>query len=260
MEMSTGQALIIALWVALVESRILLGGATTNLRFSPMMTGLVCGIVLGDVGTALKITAAIQLIYMGVFAPGGQMPSEPCVAAAIAVPVALLGGMDPKAAVAVAVPVGLLGGYLYQFRLFVNTFINRFADRGVEKMNEKEISRAAILYPFLISLVLFAPFMFVALKFGAPFIANLVNANSSSLVFHVLTVIGGGLVAIGIAVTVYVIGKKSYIPFFLLGYFLTITLSSLNITMLTYAVIGILIAAIFVLLKNEAVTESEGGQ
>ena len=46
------------------------------------------------------------------------MPSEPAIAAAIAVPVALLGDMKPEAAIAVAVPVGLLGSYLYQFRIF----------------------------------------------------------------------------------------------------------------------------------------------
>ncbi len=44
------------------------------------------------------------------------MPAEPSIAAAIAVPVALLGDLSPEAAIAVAVPVGLLGSYLYQFR------------------------------------------------------------------------------------------------------------------------------------------------
>ncbi|MCW1004852.1 PTS sugar transporter subunit IIC, partial [Streptococcus anginosus] len=77
------------------------------------------GLVFGNVADAMVITAAIQLIYMGVFSPGGQMPSEPCIAAAIAVPVALLSGMGPEAAVGIAVPVGLLGSYLYQFRFFV---------------------------------------------------------------------------------------------------------------------------------------------
>lgn len=37
------------------------------------------------------------------------MPAEPSIAAAIAVPVALLGNLKPEAAIAVAVPVGLLG-------------------------------------------------------------------------------------------------------------------------------------------------------
>ena len=116
------QSLIIALWVAAIMSRSFLGGATLTLRFSPLMTGLVVGIVMGDIAGAMVITAAIQLIYMGVFSPGGTMPSEPSIAAAIAVSVALLGDLTPEAAIAVAVPVGLLGSYLYQFRFFINTF------------------------------------------------------------------------------------------------------------------------------------------
>lgn len=61
------QALLVAIWIALVMSRAFLGGATTTLRFSPMMTGLVVGIVFNDVHNAMIATAAIQLIYMGVF-------------------------------------------------------------------------------------------------------------------------------------------------------------------------------------------------
>ena len=86
---SVFQALVLAIWIALIESRSLLGAATVALRFSPLMTGLIVGILFGDVTKAMEITAAIQLIYMGVFAPGGQMPAEPCIAAAISVPIAL---------------------------------------------------------------------------------------------------------------------------------------------------------------------------
>lgn len=77
MGVSSLQAIIIAVWVGLVMSRSLFGAATLSLRFSPMMTGLIVGIVFGDVPSALKITAAIQLIYMGVFAPGVRCRQNP---------------------------------------------------------------------------------------------------------------------------------------------------------------------------------------
>ena len=94
--LSVMQSLLIALWVAAVMSRWLGGGATLTLRFSPLMTGLVVGIVMGDVAQAMIVTAALQMIYMGVFSPGGSMPAEPSIAAAIAVPVALLGNLKPE--------------------------------------------------------------------------------------------------------------------------------------------------------------------
>lgn len=255
MEVTVFQAMAIAIWIALVMSRSLLGGATTTLRFTPLMTGLVVGIVFGQVKEAMLITAAIQLIYMGVFSPGGQMPSEPAIAAGIAVPVALLGGMKPEAAIGVAVPVGLLGSYLYQFRFFINTFImQKFAEKYAKEANDKMLTVSIIWIPILVSFIIFVPFMFVALYFGAPVIADIVQSNSGSIIFHVLEVIGGGLAAIGIAVTVYVIGKKNYIAFFLLAYFVAVIFKTMeaNITMVTYAVMGGIIAFIYVLAKNES--------
>lgn len=249
---TAGQSLILALWVGAVMSRSFLGGATLTLRFSPLMTGLVAGIVLGDVQQAMIITAAIQLIYMGVFSPGGTMPSEPSIAAAIAVPVALIGDLQPEAAIAVAVPVGLLGSYLYQFRFFINTFLGKYTDKSVEDLRDRSIINSIILYPTIASFLLFVPLVFIALYFGAPVIADVITALEGTVVLHILEVVGGGLAAIGIATTIYVIGRKDFIVFFLLAYFMSVVLSSLGVTMVTYAIIGSLIAATFVLAKGRA--------
>ncbi|MEQ7139614.1 PTS mannose/fructose/sorbose/N-acetylgalactosamine transporter subunit IIC [Enterococcus casseliflavus] len=244
--LSITQSLLIALWVAAVMSRWLGGGATLTLRFSPLMTGLIVGIVMGDVKQAMIVTAALQMIYMGVFAPGGSMPAEPSVAAAIAVPVALLGDLPAEAAIAVAVPVGLLGSYLYQFRFFINTFLGKYTDKAVEDLNQKAMRRSIILYPTLASFILYVPLIFISLYFGAPLIADVINALEGTVVIHILEVVGGGLAAIGIATTVYVIGRKDYMVFFFLAYFMSVVLSSLEITMVTYSIFGILSALIFV--------------
>ena len=245
--LSVLQSFLIALWVAAVMSRWLGGGATLTLRFSPLMTGLVVGIIMGDVAQAMIVTAALQMIYMGVFSPGGSMPSEPSIAAAIAVPVALLGDLQPEAAIAVAVPVGLLGSYLYQLRFFINTFLGKYTDKAVEDLNDRAIKRSIITLPTIASFVLFVPLVFVALYFGAPMIADVINALEGTVVIHILEVVGGGLAAIGIATTVYVIGRKDYLVFFFLAYFMSVSLKSLNITMVTYAIFGLLIALIFIM-------------
>ena len=246
------QSLIIALWTAAVMSRWLGGGATLTLRFSPLMTGFVVGVVMGDIAGAMKITAALQLIYMGVFSPGGSMPSEPSIAAAIAVPVALLGNMNPEAAVAVAVPVGLMGSYLYQFRFFLNTFTGRLIDKAVEKLDDRSISRAIILIPTLNSFILFVPLVFVALYWGAPVIADIISGLEGTVAIHVLDVLGGGLAAIGIATTIYVIGRKDLMVFFFLAYFLSVIFKPLEVTMVTYAILGAICAGIFITLKKQS--------
>lgn len=248
--LSVAKSLLIALWVAGVMSRWLLGGASLTLRFSPLMTGLVVGIVMGRVADAMIVTASLQLIYMGVFSPGGSMPSEPAVAAAIAVPVALLGNLTPEASIAIAVPVGFLGSYLYQFRFFLNTFIGK-------KMDEKAIKRSIITYPTIASFVLFVPLIFVALYFGAPVIADVVAKLEGTVFLHILDVVGGGLAAIGIATTIYVIGRKDYLLFFLLAYFLSVILKDMNVNMLVYAILGTIISILAVGNKNQAKEDKE---
>ena len=260
--LSVVQSLLIALWVAAVMSRWLGGGATLTLRFSPLMTGLVCGVIMGDVANAMIVTAALQLIYMGVFSPGGTMPSEPSSAAAIAVPVALLGNLTPEAAIGVAVPVGLLGSYLYQVRFFINTFLGKYMDKAVEKMDDGAIQRSIIWYPTIASFLLFVPLVFAALYWGAPVIADVIVQLKETVVLHVLEVVGGGLAAIGISTTIYVIGRKDYLVFFLLAYFMSVIFKPLNITMVTYAIIGVLVAAIFVMVtknNNQPVAASPAG-
>ena len=113
-------------------------------------------------------------------------------------------------------------------------------------MNTKAITRSIILYPTLASFILFVPLVFIALYLGAPLIADVINALEGTVVIHILEVVGGGLAAIGIATTVYVIGRKDYMVFFFLAYFMSVVLKSLEITMVTYAIFGVLIALIFV--------------
>lgn len=255
--LSVAKSLLIALWVAGVMSRWLLGGASLTLRFSPLMTGLVVGIVMGRIADAMIVTASLQLIYMGVFSPGGSMPSEPAVAAAIAVPVALLGNLTPEASIAIAVPVGFLGSYLYQFRFFLNTFIGKKTDVAIDKMDEKAIKRSIITYPTIASFVLFVPLIFVALYFGAPVIADVVAKLEGTVFLHILDVVGGGLAAIGIATTIYVIGRKDYLLFFLLAYFLSVILKDMNVNMLVYAILGTIISILAVGNKNQAKEDKE---
>lgn len=255
--LSVLQSLLIALWVAAIMSRWLGGGATLTLRFSPLMTGLVVGIIMGEVPQAMIVTAALQMIYMGVFSPGGSMPAEPSIAAAIAVPVALLGNLKSEAAIAVAVPVGLLGSYLYQLRFFINTFLGKYTDKAVDELNSRAIVRSIIYYPTTASFLLFVPLVFIALFLGAPVIADVINVLEGTVVIHVLEVVGGGLAAIGIATTIYVIGRKDYMVFFFLAYFMSIVFKTLEVTMVTYAIFGVLIALIFIQSQKGKTTQKE---
>jgi PTS system mannose-specific IIC component len=262
--MSVTQALLIAIFVAAIESRAL-GYATLTMRFSPLMTGMWVGLVLGNMPAAMITTAAIQLIYMGLVAPGGPLPSEPSISAAVAVSAAVIGDLDPSSAVAIAVPVGLLGSYLYQLRFFLNTFAIQKMDVYAAEGESHKLAFWIGAVPTMISFVLFVPTMFIALYLGAPVISSFMNSISNGPVLHALTTVGNGLAALGIAVTMHVIGNRKLLPFFFLGYFLVVTsntfvtaISGINtatsagvtvssITTVTWAAFGIIIAFLYTL-------------
>lgn len=244
------QALLIAIWVALVESRVL-GFMTLTMRFSPLMTGMVVGFIMGDIQAAMITTAAIQLVYMGFVAPGGALPAEPAIATAIAVPVALMGHMSPQGAIAIAVPVGLLGSYLYQFRFFLNTFALKPMDKYASEGNARGLKFSIMVIPATISFLLFIPLMFIALYYGAPVISHLVANIEHGTIIHVLSSVGGGLAALGIAIIMQVIGKQRLLPFFFLAYFMSVAFAKLNINMTIYAVFGVIFAFLYVMFTQK---------
>jgi PTS system mannose-specific IIC component len=213
---------------------------------------LFVGIVLGDVRGAMVVSAAIQLIYMGVIAPGGQMPAEPAVASAVAVAAALVGNLQPTAAVAIAVPVGMLGSYLYAFKIFLNSFVLKVTEGFVERLEDKKFWFSIYFLPLVIAMVLFVPTLFIALYFGTPIISSITSSAQGTIIFHVLDVVGGGLAALGIALTLHVIGKRNYLWFFFLAFFIAEIFQKNGITMVTFAILGTIVAGIFVLTKNMA--------
>lgn len=254
--MSALQALIIGVWVALVQGRMWGGAVTLHWRFSPLMTSLVCGIVLGDIPTAVITGATIQLITMGQVAPGGQMPTEPNVSAAIAVPLTIISGLSPEAAVAVAIPVGILGGYMYQLKTIGNSFPLRYLENVVQKGEENKITFATFVVPQAVALLIHVPVIFIALYFGADVVGDVVTRLEGGTLFHVLETVGGALGAVGIALLLRIIGRKEYLWFFFLAYVLRFTLAPLEVSTVTWAIIGILISGIYVLIKREAVTKA----
>lgn len=244
--MNIWQALIIATWVALIQTR-LFGYAGLMLRFSPMMTSLLVGVVLGDIQTGVMTGAAIQLITMGQIAPGGQMPSEPAVSSAVATAAAIMGGLDAAGAVAIAIPVGLLGSYLYTVKILINSYTLKYLDKVVGDLDESKFTWAVVGFPGVLGVALHVPVMFIALYFGTEHIANFVSFLEGTPVFHVLDVVAGGLAAIGIATIVQIIGaEKRYIYFFVLAFFLQYMFAGTGVSTVMWAVVGLAIAGIFV--------------
>ena len=77
--MSIFQALLLALfgWMSSIYSPVLMGGLGGWYTLGrPLVSGMVIGIILGDVQTGIIMGAAIQMLYIGLVTPGGDMPAD----------------------------------------------------------------------------------------------------------------------------------------------------------------------------------------
>ena len=64
-----------------------------HLMRQPIVLALPIGLIMGNVPDAMKIGAALQMIYLGAIAPGGTLPSDEALASCIAIPIALAAKM-----------------------------------------------------------------------------------------------------------------------------------------------------------------------
>lgn len=208
---------------------------------SPIMLGFLLGLVYGDIPTGLMIGANIQLVYLGVVIAGGNVPSDQVLAAAIAIPIAMETGIDGQAAVAIAIPFGVLGVLLDQVKRTTNIFWLHKADKYAIDGNELGIFNCAFTFPVL------AAFIY---RFVPVFAINMVGPTAATYVLDMLpewvmtgfSVAGGILPAMGFAMIIMVIGKKQFLPYFFIGFFIS---AYLGLGMIACAVFGTLVAFIY---------------
>ena len=79
--------------------------------YQPLVTGLVIGIILGDVQTGLIVGGTYQLMTIGNMPIGGAQPPNAVVGGIMAAILAITLNLEPNVAVATAIPFSLLGQY-----------------------------------------------------------------------------------------------------------------------------------------------------
>lgn len=230
------QALLIGIVYWLGTNRIWYG--ITHVIRQPLIMAVLVGFIMGDTKTAMMIGAPLQLIYLGTISPGGNIPADEAFAACVAIPIAIKTGVSVEVAVSLAVPVGLLGVLLDTLRRTYATGFVRLADRAVEEDDPKAYRRATFWYPFFVAIPLRIVPAFLATYFGADAVQSFLNVIPD-WVTNGLSVAGGILPALGFAVTMIVIGKKSLLPYFIIGFLI---MSYSGIGTIGIAAIGLCIA------------------
>lgn len=243
------QALLIGIVYWIGTNRIWYG--TTTVIRQPLVMAVPLGLIMGDLPTALIIAATLQLIYLGAISPGGNIPADEAFASCVAIPIAIKTGISAEVAVSLAVPVGLLGVLLDTLRRTYASGFVRLADRAAELGDAKGIRRASFWYPFFVAMPLRIVPAFVAAYFGADAVQAVLNFIPA-WVINGLSVAGGVLPALGFAVTMLVIGKRSLLPYFLVGF---LVMSYSGIGTIGIAALGLCIA----FLQGNFALAHEGG-
>ena len=79
----------------------------------PLVSGMLVGLILGDVKTGIMIGVAVQAVYIAMVTPGGSMPADLNFVAYPAIALGILSGKGPEVAVALAATIGIAGTILF---------------------------------------------------------------------------------------------------------------------------------------------------
>lgn len=228
------EALLIALWAGIAGIDMFNG--LTHLH-RPVVTGLVVGIILGDVTTGLIIGGTLELIWMGMVPLAGAQPPNVVIGGVIGTAFGIISGQEPTAAIGVAIPfaVAVQGLITLFFTIFAP--IMHKADeyaldanyRGIERINYLGIGILFIFY----AIIAFMPIYFGAEK-AAVFVQTV-----PEWVIGGLAIAGGMMPAIGFAMLLKIMMKIEYVMFFIVGFILA---AYMNLPILAIALIGLAIA------------------
>ncbi len=249
MEISLVQALIISAfyWWANISAGygIWFGRA--------LIAGLVCGIVLGDVSTGMKIGAVIQPMFLAFTGAGGTVVWDQTAGGIMGACITMAGGLPLDQALTIAVPVSLMFAQVHTVRRIFFAYPATQADKAALKGNDRAIIFYGSYFCWLSKIVLYFIPMLLSIMLGAEAVGNLM-ANLPAWITNALSCVGGMLPSLGFAMTIRVIGRPQFLPFFLAGYFLV---EYTGIGGLFLAFIGLFFAFLYYLILDATSKDSD---
>jgi D-glucosaminate-specific PTS system IIC component len=239
-----------------VWNQMLLGYTLQGAFQRPIVCAFFFGLVSGRMEECMILGAGIESLYLGLITPGGNVPTDPMAAACVGIPVWLCtSGMTSTAAVALAVPVGLLFAVLTIVKYLICGIFVEPAEKHADDADVKGIFRCTVTYPAIIKAALGFTLMFLSIYLGSSFVQGLLDALPAWLT-HGLEVAGGILPALGFALTVMIIGRPTYIPLFLIGYFMV---QYGGLSVMACAIFSICIALFITFFRIDVVNQAREG-
>ncbi|KGH57930.1 PTS sorbose transporter subunit IIC [Oenococcus oeni IOEB_8417] len=255
MTISWFQAAILGLFACLCSNSCMAGQAVGNYTIGrPLVGGLVCGLILGNLELGIACGVAMQLVYIALVTPGGTVSADVRAISYIGIPLAMVAistrGLSPLGSTAadlaksVGTLVGTVGTVLYYAVATMNLVWQSFGWKDVQKGKLERLYAVDFGWPWIShALFSFLPVMLLT-HFGATAVTALRNAlPMDGIAMKTLFTVGGMLPCVGIAILLRQIINKliDFVPFFV-GFTLA---ASLKLNLVLVTVVSLLFAVIF---------------
>ncbi len=228
------KALLIALWagIAGIDN---FDGLTHIHR--PLVTGLIVGLILGDIQTGLITGGMLELVWMGMAPLAGAQPPNVVIGGIIGASFAILANQEPNVAVGIAVPFAVAAQAGVTLLFTVYSPVMHKADKYAQEANLKGIDKINYLQMAILFVCYFI-IAFLPIYFGADAAGAMVKKLPQTFIDG-LSVAGGMMPAVGFAMLLKIMLKKEYIGFLILGFVLV---AYLELPILAVALLGTTIA------------------
>ena len=216
----------------------------------PLVAGLLVGLAFGDVHAGVLCGLAVQAVFIANLSTGGATNSEITYAAYGGIGLALATTKDTGVAVTLSVFLGQTFGLIfYNTRMALYSFWNNKAQHAAETNNTWGIVLNHLFYPQITTFILRAVPVFLAIYYGSGLVDWLL-ANVPEVITKIISVLGGVLPALGIAMLMNIVIKsKIQLIFFFAGFVL---LAFAGLSMIALVFISALVAYLYFIASNKS--------
>lgn len=198
----------------------------TESLYQPIVTGMVIGLILGDVETGLIVGGTYQLMTIGNMPIGGAQPPNAVIGGIMAAVLAISLNMEPNAAVATAIPFSLLGQYGVTLIFTLTSPLMTKCDQYAAEANPKGIERINYIAMCALGLV-FAVVVTLFFVAGQAVGQQVVDAIPKEISTG-LSVAGGMMRFVGFAILLKFMMSADMWGFYFLGFGLAIIVSNID--------------------------------
>ena len=267
MEISWIQAIILGLFACLASMPGLGGTSIGNYTLGrPLIGGLVCGLILGDVTTGILVGCAMQVVYIALVTPGGTVSADVRAVSYIGIPLAMVAlksyGLDAGSSEGAALAtsfgtmVGTLGTVLFYGTATINLVWQHIGWKAVENRDYKKLYLVDMGLPWISHLACSLIPTMIMCKLGANVVEVIKAAlPMDGLAMKTLFTVGSLLPCVGIAILLKQIVRNvsDFIPF-LFGFVLA---AAMGINLVSATVVAGMFAIIVYKIKMLSVRKVE---